>query len=255
MFASGASILNMFVPKEFAPLLKCISPHAFKVVDWQSVVAQSPQLTRRVLQRLGVEDLKTSLEKNLPKQLSFDISSPNSIAAGGEGLGQVLLELYFRQIYNPAGIFLDLRPGTFFQKSEGAYIWTPNGLWIKWDESFRQGLLQIYEGYYGDNPDRLRAGLAQVGLTRADFSSEKIKEVETMLLSHIGGDTTSQKFEVSNFTRSFEQLFQFLLKNEIRLSGDFLYLGVYLAGLYLHLQKLGGAYDVRRAFSETRNSS
>ena len=239
------------MPKEFQPLLRCISPSAFKVVDWQSLLAEAPGLTRRFLRQEGVGELKKSLETLLPEQICFaqegSTQGKEDFASAAQ-LGESLLELYFLQIFNPRGLFLDLRSQGFKPLPSGLLLWSPNGLWVQWQEPFRQGLVKIYRGYYGDQSSLLREGLEEVGLIRHDFPPQKVQEVESMLLQHIGGQTEGQRFSVEHFTQSFERLFLYLLDNKIRLSPDFLFLGVYLASLYLHLESLDAAYNVRRSF-------
>ncbi len=131
---------------------------------------------------------------------------------------------------------------------KGQIYWRPNGLWKVLDADFRRGMLSVYEGYYHDQPELLRQGLRRVGLIKDGFSQTLVSDVEKMILDYIGGETSNQQFKVEHFTENFEKLFQFLLKQKIVLSPDFLYLGIYLASLYIHLEELGGNYDVRRAF-------
>jgi hypothetical protein len=114
--------------------------------------------------------------------------------------------------------------------------------WIQPD--VRKGMLSIDKGYYFKKSHLLREGLKQVGLIQEHFPDSLISSVEGMILRHIGGETSNQQFKVLHFTKSFEKLFQFLLKEKIVLSSDFLYLGVYLASLYLHLERLGGAKQI-----------
>lgn len=63
------------------------------------------------------------------------------------------------------------------------------------------------------------------------------------------------EFKINHFMRSFDSLFLFLRREKITLSEDFLFLGVMLLTLYLHLESLGGAYDVKAAFSRALNCS
>lgn len=248
----GKALLNLLIPKDFAPLVNCISPNALKVIDWKQITRDLPGLTSRYLQKTGVDDLKQALSPFLPQQVSFSTQKESASNPLKPASGRTILEIYFMQLYRSEGFFLDLRSDRFRETESGQITWSPNGFWVQWEDSFRSGLVQIYESYYGNNPTQLRAGLMQVGLIREDFSSEKITEVEHMLLSHIGGDARSQTFEVQKFTASFEKLFHFLIQNQISLSSDFFYLGAYLTGLYLHLQKLGGSYDVAQAFQSAR---
>jgi hypothetical protein len=244
-------VFSSFVPEPYKPLLACISPSAFRVVKWQDVLAEAPLLAKKMTTGDGVINLAKDLERLLPKDIEIFAEHrsqfSNSLSLRAED-GFTILELYFAQFKNDNGIFLDLRQSNFSLSSSLKVQWRLNGLWTKFRPEFRKGMLSIYKGYYFENSALLRDGLKQVGLIKEHFSESLISNVEEMILNHIGGETTNQQFKVLHFTKGFENLFQFLLKEKIVLSSDFLYLGVYLASLYLHLERLGGEYNVRQAF-------
>lgn len=245
------TILSNIVPADFKPLLSCATPSAFRVIEWKKILAHAPTLAKRIATGEGKDDLKAKLKPLVPKgiTLSSDGSGFKKASSLKPEDGTAILALYFSQLKSDDGIFLDLRSSCFGLSKEGQILWQPNGLWTRLDPQFRKGMLSIYEGYYSDKPETLREGLKQVGLIKDDFPPARIKEVEDMILGHIGGDTSNQEFKVIHFTESFEKLFRFLTKEKITLPPDFLYLGIYLAGLYLHLEALGGRYDVRRAYA------
>lgn len=245
--------LKWLIPEEFRPLLACISPSAFKVVQWQAVLAEAPLLSNRALRREGVPELSAKLKPFFPPSIEFDLSGSNSSPVCLPEIGSQLLEIYFGQLFCPQGVFLDLRSRHFSKRGESLVQFHPNGLWVQLKPEFRMGMTEIYEGFYTQKPELMRTGLLKVGLIRSDFSQDKATAVESMLLSHIGGEPEAQEFRIVNFTKSFERLFQFLLENKISLSPDFIYLGAYLAGLYLHLEELGGRYNVKMAFLNARS--
>lgn len=227
------------IPDEFRPLLTAVSPVAFSVVEWKQVLKDGPVLVRRWAEGVGVQDLKDSLPTY------WDPVSAET------HLGNAVLDLYFGQIRNPNGLFLDLRRKHFIFDQRGFVSFVPNGFWVKWSERFRVGLWNIYSGYYGDKPEEVENGLFQIGLISDTMSSEDRDEVRRMLIGHIGGEYRHQKFYISDFTSSFERFFSFLVRKNIRLSADFLYLGIYLASLYHCLQEEGGSYDVKMRFLKT----
>jgi hypothetical protein len=252
---SPQKIFSQFVPDDYKPLLSCVSPSAFSVIEWKKILAQAPALAKRIATGAGVRELRASIQPLVPANMIFfeadgGLSSRSSYSSSSLRAedGASVLELYFSQLKSDDGLFLDLRSSSFSLSADKQVVWHPNGLWTRLDPEFREGMLAIYRGYYLGQPELLRQGLLRVGLIKADFSAERIAEVESMILSHVGGDTSNQSFRVAHFTQSFEKLFLFLLKEKIVLPPDFLYLGIYLAGLYLHLEALGGAYDVRQAF-------
>jgi predicted unusual protein kinase regulating ubiquinone biosynthesis (AarF/ABC1/UbiB family) len=219
------------------------------VIDWKSILAEAPSLAKRLATGEGVVQLGIKLESILPERIVIAKVQRDGLSSElASEDGSLLLELYFRQFQSDQGMFLDLRPQNFSRASDNTICWHPNGLWNNLGPEFRYGMLSIYQGYYSEKPELMRQGLKRVGLIREDFSPALIDQVEKMILGHIGGELSQQEFKVQNFTESFERLFQFLLKEKIVLSSDFLYLGIYLASLYIHLEKLGGSYDVRKAF-------
>ncbi|MBL7665821.1 MAG: hypothetical protein JNM93_11860 [Bacteriovoracaceae bacterium] len=222
--------LSQLIPQDYRPLLAAISPAAFTVVDWKQLLKEMPVLLKRINDRENV--------------------SLRSEYASSNDLGQAVLEFYFFQIFNPDGLFLDLRLKNFIKDKNNHVSYVPNGFWIQWQETFRLGLISIYQGFYKKDDEKLEWGLLQVGLIDRKMPKEKCDEVKKMLLAHLGGDYENQTFYVADFTKSFERFFQFLQKNKIRLSVDFLYLGIYLASLYHSLEKVGGTYDVKKCFIE-----
>lgn len=243
------TLFSPFVPVSFRPLLSCVTPNAFRVIEWRRILSHAPTLAKRIATGEGVDELKMKMSPLIPKKITLcDDGDWSGAAPLKPEQGESILELYFAQLKSDEGIFLDLRPSSFRLSDEGEILWHPNGLWKELDSEFRKGMLAVYEGYYLGQPETLRRGLLQVGLIKNEFSSDLVSEVEGMILGHIGGETLNQSFEVSHFTQSFERLFQFLIKEKIVLPPDFLYLGIYLGGMYIHLETLGASYNVRRAF-------
>jgi hypothetical protein len=247
-------LFSRLVPPDYQPLLSCISPSTFSVIDWKKNLSDAPVLAKRIATGQGKEELQRKLRSHIPKSINLihgDEAFFNRTTPLNPEQGEQVLGLYFSQFKSDDGIFLDLRASSFGLSSQGHILWRPNNLWKRLDPEFRKGMLSIYEGYYLDRPKLFRQGLLQAGLIKDHFASKLVSQVEDMLISHIGGDTSCYMFKVSHFTNSFEKLFQFLIKEKIILHSDFLYLGLYLGGLYLHLESLGRTYDVRRAFIES----
>ena len=109
----------------------------------------------------------------------------------------------------------------------------------------------MYCGFYHDDEERYERGLSALGMTPDHMSDEKRAELKKLLQEHFGeGRQQAVPFSIKKFSKSFHQLFDFFLKNRIRLGGEFLFLGLYLVTLYLALDSLGQEYDVRGAFHE-----
>jgi hypothetical protein len=244
-------LLSPFIPTEFRPLLSCVTPNVFRVIEWQKILSFAPTIAKQIATGQGIDTLATHLAPIVPKNilLTSDLTHfPDRTSSLRPEDGSSILSLYFSQFKSTEGVFLDLRPSNFNLSQKGQILWLPNGLWKRPEPSFQNGMVSVYKGYFLDQPELIRSGLIQVGLIRDSFSASLVSKVEQMILSNLGGETSSRKFAVSHFTKNFENLFQFLIKEKIVLSPDFFYLGIQLAGLYIHLETLGGAYNVRQAF-------
>lgn len=240
------------LPRGFASLLDYIAPSAFKVVKWQQVLKQAPKISKEILTKKSVPKLKENFAPQLPEGLTFaeqdcedvyedDIATKNS--------GEILLALYFKQLYCGTTIFIDLRPERFTYRKNGMLAWDPNGLWVDFEESFIVGMRMLYDGFYTNNNSLLNSSLAELGLISESMNGKDKDELIHLLEKHFGsGRDEPMSFSIESFMISFDQMFLFLKKHGVKLSGDFLYLGIYLVTLYLHLEKIGKKYDTKSAF-------
>lgn len=157
---------------------------------------------------------------------------------GREARGQRVLELYFHQLFAGGPVLLDLRPERF-EACGDALCWSPKSLWYAFDDAFLAAMREVYAGFYADDDARFQAGLDQVGLRCA----------EDTFLEHFGaGDQRAVSFDVHAFTETFHRTFLSCRDQGATLHRDFVPLGLYLATLYVHLEELGGAFDVRAAY-------
>jgi len=156
-----------------------------------------------------------------------------------EARGNKLLELYFYQIESQRSALLDLRSGSFMG-SDSLRAWAPAPLYSEWSPEFIGGIRKLYRGFYLDQPDVYQAALITLHLGAAD----------EIFRAHFGtGDQSSVTFSLAHFRNTFHETFLVCKREGIRLSSEFVSLGLMLACLYEHLEKLGGAYNVRRAYS------
>ena len=231
-------------------ILPYISPRIFDLMDIPMVAMNMGKLSYQYLFSKGVSDIKDNLKENLPEGISFDelAGEPKS----KKEIGEALLELYFYQVLSGKKIFIDLRPSCF-EKMNGGVKWTPNGLHCQLDNSFQMGLSQLYQGFYEDDYALYERGLFAIGLLNDQDSEDTKKEMMSIFNNHFGeGDQESVKFEMKHFTDSFHQVFDKIFYQQKRLSEDFVYLGIYLVTLYLHLEKLDTPLNVRKAFTAAK---
>ena len=153
--------------------------------------------------------------------------------------GTLLLELYFYQIEFQQSALLDLR-SSVFSGAQSLQAWAPAPLYTEWSPEFITGVRKLYHGFYLDQPDVYHEGLDALSLGKA----------ESIFRSHFGaGDQRSVGFNLAHFRNTFHETFLVCKHEGIRLSSEFVALGLMLACLYEHLQKLGVNYDVRQAYA------
>lgn len=245
-----------FLPRGFGSLLDYISPSAFDVINWTSALKKSGTVSRELIFETSVNRLKDHIAPFLPASVAFT-NSKRTQSPEGEGqrrantnlLGQRLLEIYFLQIYTGQEVFLDLRKERFSSIAAQEITWNPNGLWYKFSDDFIHGIRSLYNGFYTGNDEFLQAGLLKLGLYSDSMSAEAKVELMELLEGHFGqGKSAPMTFRISHFMNSFDNLFLFLKKHELKLSEDFLFLGVYILTLYMHLESLEEAFDAASAY-------
>ena len=152
--------------------------------------------------------------------------------------GQRLLELYFHQLYAGEVTLLDLRPERAVALGE-TLRWDPGALHVRWAADFLPAMRDLYAGFYRDDEARFQLALEALDLVAA----------EDVFRRQFGeGDQRAVRFEVAAFRSTFHEAFLRCKEAGQQLHGDFVALGVYLATRYLHLEALGGTFDVRDAF-------
>ena len=73
---------------------------------------------------------------------------------------------------------------------------------------------------------------------------------------HFGsGDQRSVTFSLAHFRSTFHETFLICKREGVRLSAEFVSLGLMLACLYEHLEKLNADFDVRAAYAAATGDS
>ncbi len=250
-------MLQRFFKGEFRELFQYISPVAFKVIDWKPMLVPLRKAASDYLKRNPQSGLRSHLLNYLPNYIKLveqrsetKEPSPND----NKAIGEAILFLYFRQLQMEEGLFLDLKKKQF-QNNGNHILWNPEGPIHKFKDGFRQGLWQLYSGYYGGDQKLMKEGLVRVGLLRDSSSEEMEKEVSELLFSHWGsGDQREVSFQLAHFRESFHNLFLYLRKHKITLSSDFMFLGINLITMYRSLEPLKESFDVRGIFDEVSKS-
>jgi hypothetical protein len=160
------------------------------------------------------------------------------LAISAESRAARVVALYFHQILHGDTTLLDLRQASF--SDQHPFVWQPSAWIARWEPGFSAALRQIYAGFYRNDTAEFRAGLRALSLEHA----------EDVFRQHFGGEHGAVRFEVKHFVSTFHQVFLRCRDAHTRLHPDFLLLGLYLATLYDHLERLGVSVDVAAAYEQ-----
>lgn len=242
------------LPGVLKELLKHVPTVLFQTVEWGELASELPKISRRMIQKEGYFDL-FELQKQILDPYQVVLTDEKLLHNSFENkkwVGEKILTLYFTQIFSSNGLFLDLRSNHF--ESEGPSLkWHPNGLWTKFDEKFRHGLLKVYEGFYLENDSLYFQGMEEIGLLDPKFDLEDKKELGDLFRKQFGNALHEEmKFELEHLKNSMVSMSHFMLNKKIKISKDFLYLGIYLVTMYSILEDLGEKYPVKEIYLHVR---
>lgn len=157
-------------------------------------------------------------------------------------LGALALELYFAQLFRSEVAVVDLWPSRFGIDESGNAIWSPRPLYLRWDTQFRQGLQDVYAGFFLGDRDRLDHGVHTLGLG----SSAKA------LFKHFGdGNQRSVRFGTSELRQTMVEIARQRGERSQPLHPNFIAFGLYLTSLHALLEALDMRFDVRAAFERS----
>ncbi len=242
-------MFRAFVPKEYRSLLEYVSPQAFRVIDWKKAAKDFTVFTAASFRSKNRQKIINQNQRRLSKDTKFgSVQRQTSLNEDEKtALSYSILDIYFTQFFFEEGCFIDLRLNRF-HFNQNQTIWDPGSGFVCFDESFKLGMLEIYQGYYMDLPKKMEAGMLKVGLIK-NTESQEVEKISTLLFSHFGdAKNTPMKFRLQNFRKSFHDIFLHLKKNNQTLPSDFLFFGFYLTTLYVSLSSLGQAVDVKKCF-------
>lgn len=197
-----------------------------------------------------IEKMNQDLKTNLPEIVIVKNIENNIL---DNQCGEKILKLYFYQIMESEVLFLDFRKKHFTKivtENEVLMHWHPGYLWASFDKSFRDGLRNVYLGYYGNDNILFRKGLVACKLIHENWPDNQKKEVENVFQKHFSnGKNGKVFFNIKQFQDSFGEIFKILLENKITLDKNFLYLGIMLITLYMTLSEIEGDYEMSRIFN------
>lgn len=247
-------ILMRILPGVLKELSKHVPTVLFQTVEWSELASELPKISRRIIQKEGYEELFHS-HKELLDPYCIDLSDAPLVQAkapSGRNAGEQILTLYFTQLFSPQGVFLDLRSSNFSEENTHLKF-HPTGLWTKFDDRFRQGLLDVYEGFYLQNDELYLSGLHDIGLLKDNFTAAEKKELGDIFREQFGQALDQdQLFELDHLSNSISRMSNFMLNKKVKISKDFLYLGIYLVTMYSTLEQTKTKLPVKQIYLDVR---
>lgn len=226
-------------PQIFKEIFKNFPTLALKTISWSDFIRESGTVYKNHLKGEIPKSLLIHLEKILPQEVTLVKKIDNSHYIDGEPL----LKIYFCQFLNPSGIIIDLRSQHFGPKNQ----FSAPSFWYKFQDSFRENIINLYKGFYYDKDDLFTQSLDNLGMTKGLNTNGK-EELKDLFKNHFGQNTHAVSFTLEAFNQSFLEIFKFFMKHEIKLPVDFIFLGFYLTTLYSHLEKSHQTLDVESIF-------
>lgn len=243
------------LPGVLKELMKHVPTVLFKTVEWGELAAELPKISKRVLSGEGREAIFES-QKNFLQTLGihfeYDALKGKDASEDNQKMGDQILRLFFAQLLSPHGLFLDLRRSHFSYQNSQLH-WHPSSLWTQFSEEFRVGLIKVYDGFYLGKEGLFTEGLEGIGLLSRNWPQADQEKLCALFKSQFGnGQESAMTFDLDEFQRSMIGLAEFLLEKKVRISKDFLYLGINLVTLYSTLESLGTSHEVAGTYQEIR---
>lgn len=232
-------------------IIKLLPQKALKLVPLSELLKMSTQL---VASLRGGEAYEKDVQKrsiDYPLEnisfISKEMDTPSNKLSSQEG--EQILFIYFSQIFSKnLPIHIDFR-SSHFHSENSVLNWRPSTLRYTFDESFLGGVRNLYRGFYENDELLFEKGLFELGMIKNEMNEELKVQIRKIITEHFSeGRSSPIQFSLKKFQNSFDEIFSFFLKNDIRLHPEFALLGVYLVTLYSTLQEIDQALDVKAAF-------
>lgn len=247
-------ILMRILPGILKELSKNVPAVLFQTVEWNELAHELPTISRRLIQKEGYEELFSNHQALLKPYniILTDGAVSHSGPLEDKWVGEKLLTLYFTQLFTPQGLFLDLRLN-HFKNQNPIFQWIPSHLWTKFNEEFRQGLLNVYEGFYLEDDQLYYQGLDKIGLLKPGLSEEDRKTLGDLFKAQFGNALNEEmQFDLEHLKDAIIKMSNWMLNKKVQISKDFLYLGIYLVTLYSSLEQTNARLPVKKIYLEVR---
>ena len=234
---------------DWGPLLE-LAPSSFELLSPRNVARQGLELLSNAANSRRFVSVLTAMQSHLrsasvPVLVKEHRHAPEILAhdelsrAQRRWIGQLALELYFAQIFRSEVAVIDLWPTRLGVDEAGDAVWAPRPFYLRWDPSFREGVRNIYAGFFLDRDEQFALGVRQLGL------GERAK----VLVDHFGpGNQRSVRFGPEVLRTTLESMAQKRSAADNHLHPNFAAFGLCLVALHELLGSLDMAFDVRAAF-------
>ncbi len=249
-------IFMRILPGVLKELLKHVPTVLFEAVEWNVLAHELPKLSRRIIQKEGYNelfDLQGSFLRPFGINLVKEVDK-NFNLEGNKEAAEKILTLYFAQLQSPHGLFLDFSPSHLDMKGD-ELNYKPSGLWTKFSPEFSAGLSEIYEGFYTENEELFHKGLLNSGLMFESWPKEERQRLSELFKSHFGSSLTDMTFDLDSFKESFLRVSDFMLEKKVKISTDFIYLGIALVTMYSSLEKTKASVNVKKIYLDVKAKS
>ena len=134
---------------------------------------------------------------------------------------------------------VDLRPSRLGIDENGDAIWAPKPLYLRWDPRFREGIKDVYAGFFLDDHAQFEHGVFELGLAGS----------ADVLTQHFGANNQrSVRFGAEALRQTLQAMAGARRPNDAPLHPNFMAFGLYLIALHDLLESLAMSFDVRAAF-------
>lgn len=245
------------LPGVLKELLKHVPTVLFEAVEWNVLAHELPKLSRRIMKKEGYAELfdlqgafLQPFGVNFVQEVNkhYDLKNQKTAA-------EKILTLYFAQLRSPHGLFLDIGPSHLEMNGE-ELNYKPNGLWTKFSPEFADGIADIYDGFYTEDEALFHQGLLKSGLTSNEWPESEKQKLAELFKSHFGASLTDEmSFDLETFKESFLKVADFMLQKKVKISTDFLYLGIALVTMYSSLEKTQSSVNVKKIYLDVMAKS
>ena len=154
-------------------------------------------------------------------------------------LGQLVLQLYFTQLFHSDTAVIDLWPSRLGIDIEGDAVWTPRPFYVRWDPDFIGAVRDVYAGFFVDDQAQFRSGLRELGVEAASG----------LVLRHLGeGTQRGVRFRTAQLHSTLREISDLNPSRDGTLRRNLVAFGLYVVSLHELLESLDCSLDVRSAF-------